>query len=885
KEEIAALILAFSDDNGNIATNLDNNGKYTDNAGNIHNIDATIVDIIPGLRWQETSNVNNYFKNTIYPMALEIFREKFPDVAKGIDNHLSSIDIDNRIENAIKDKDLINKLIIPDPIAKPSPISVLSDEVTAKIHYINENSVKLQLLNYVINLNPISILGYNSDINSQKLEKIFNLCYRNSCSTYFQKIENEYRNCRNDASCIDKVLSNFNIYIVKSTVNQVNRYHVIVDDKFTENKNFVESLLNVVEINNSNYFPIDNSYDLNKLTGRDININNSYGRSKNGNIINDKNSGILEKCKIFGKTIEKKDNKMVTEFKVPFTSSVQINRKDKSNRPIVETLNYYVEDDNTLNRNAIGAKFASNKETSDIVSNINYPRRYKSEIDRNKNNYNHLHINYYSNILCDRTVMDDTKYELNSIQDHIKNIVSERIKKAPQEFSDNKFKEILCMAKSNAIQRMFPVDSDGKALGFVSEKNHINEDNNWFRLINELHIIKHTGVGNRCNFNKVIRKRQESGNQCSINNSKINYNIDVDNALKNIVNLIDTNQNDFGELSNIINDENQIKELYKNPESFEILCEKLSKYFIREMNNYDQNQKKEFILEFNNIINGLKDYLSKSEYNESIGNIKEKNTQKMEKYFNKAYNYYMIENNELLDSEGEELVTKISYNEDSNSNYHNDKLLDILNKLVKIINMDENSGIGVKINQNTFLNEINPRTIASFDGLNNAIDELCKKINEIDNSRINELRNVIDDIEIIKNTIILELYINGEPSINTEMIIKIYNTLNNKIGNTENINIIESQNELKINIYESNNNDIIESLKSNTISIENKKYIFKGLEYNIVNSKESVLNENMIEILMKIKSFIESKKEQIKSYNSLKGHEQEIMVQFLIINH
>ncbi|OUM58773.1 hypothetical protein PIROE2DRAFT_15877 [Piromyces sp. E2] len=241
------------------------------------------------------------------------------------------------------------------------------------------------------------------------------------------------------------------------------------------------------------------------------------------------------------------------------------------------------------------------------------------------------------------------------------------------------------------------------------------------------------------------------------------------------------------------------------------------------------------------------------------------------------HDYYFSSDNDFDNIEGEELVTKISYNEDSNSNYHNDKLLDILNKLVKIINMDENSGIGVKINQNTFLNEINPRTIASFDGLNNAIDELCKKINEIDNSRINELRNVIDDIEIIKNTIILELYINGEPSINTEMIIKIYNTLNNKIGNTENINIIESQNELKINIYESNNNDIIESLKSNTISIENKKYIFKGLEYNIVNSKESVLNENMIEILMKIKSFIESKKEQIKSYNSLKGHEQEIV--------
>jgi len=224
----------------------------------------------------------------------------------------------------------------------------------------------------------------------------------------------------------------------------------------------------------------------------------------------------------------------------------------------------------------------------------------------------------------------------------------------------------------------------------------------------------------------------------------------------------------------------------------------------------------------------------------------------------------LIKNNELIDDEGEDLITHISYNQYSNSDYHNDKLLYILDKLVKILSKNENSGIGVKINGNLFSEEIDPKTIANSDDLDVTINELCKRIDELDISRIDELKSIINEVEIIKNTIIYELYKNGDPSVNTELVLKVYNAINNKIGSIDNnIDIITSKNQLKFNTLENSNdnNKIIEYLTSNTISSENKNYIFKGLAYNIVNSKELVLNKDMTEILMEIKLFIESKRE------------------------
>ena len=577
--------------------------------------------------------------------------------------------------------------------------------------------------------------------------------------------------------------------------------------------------------------------------------------------ITDNNSGILERCKIFGETED--------GIIVPRNEGITVNM----NRNMV-IAKPYIENDNALKKSAIGAKFLTNENTAKFITSINNSgRAFKGNIEKNKKNYDTKYnlkvnngrrlysnyIDYYSNILCDRTVNDDANYELNTIQDHILNFIKTR---GSNNISNIRFKEVMCMAKSNALQRMFPVNKLGIAVGFVREYNHINEDNKWFDLVRNLHIWKNDGNNNNCRLNPVLRKRGEI--QCSSNYPKINYSIDINNSLINILNLFNENKIELGEFSSYVNDEDQLKELYKSPEKFEILCENLSKYFVREMDKFDLNQKKEFITEFNNLINGLKDYISKPESSEHIGNIKEKNIQNVEKYFGNMYSFYLIKNNELIDDEGEDLITHISYNQYSNSDYHNDKLLYILDKLVKILSKNENSGIGVKINGNLFSEEIDPKTIANSDDLDVTINELCKRIDELDISRIDELKSIINEVEIIKNTIIYELYKNGDPSVNTELVLKVYNAINNKIGSIDNnIDIITSKNQLKFNTLENSNdnNKIIEYLTSNTISSENKNYIFKGLAYNIVNSKELVLNKDMTEILMEIKLFIESKRE------------------------
>ncbi|KAL6588983.1 hypothetical protein U3516DRAFT_574150, partial [Neocallimastix sp. 'constans'] len=81
KEELAALILAASDYNGNIAKDNNNNNYFRFKIGKDvitnQDIEGSIIDLIPELRRHDPNTVNDYFKNELYPKAVKIFEEYF----------------------------------------------------------------------------------------------------------------------------------------------------------------------------------------------------------------------------------------------------------------------------------------------------------------------------------------------------------------------------------------------------------------------------------------------------------------------------------------------------------------------------------------------------------------------------------------------------------------------------------------------------------------------------------------------------------------------------------------------------------------------------------------------------------------------------------------
>ena len=117
---------------------------------------------------------------------------------------------------------------------------------------------------------------------------------------------------------------------------------------------------------------------------------------------------------------------------------------------------------------------------------------------------------------------------------------------------------------------------------------------------------------------------------------------------------------------------------------------------------------------------------------------------------------------------------------------------------------------------------------------------------------------------------IYELYTKGEPSDNSELVSKITNEINNKLGNEENnVEVMPSEDNLIIN-EDIQEICLVDALKSNDVSDEVKEAILNGFEDNIKNSIDESLVEETFNNINELKEFVKVKEEEINNYNSLK---------------
>ncbi|ORX94677.1 hypothetical protein LY90DRAFT_520381, partial [Neocallimastix californiae] len=123
--------------------------------------------------------------------------------------------------------------------------------------------------------------------------------------------------------------------------------------------------------------------------------------------------------------------------------------------------------------------------------------------------------------------------------------------------------------------------------------------------------------------------------------------------------------------------------------------------------------------------------------------------------------------------------------ESRNSRY---KLIHNLNKLISIVNQNNNNliyGMGVTYKDNKIYSEIDHRTIGNGNNLIESINSLCQEIESLDTDSLddyykNELNNVYNDLHELILTGNTE-YSNGKSIPNLEVILKTHNTLASKI--------------------------------------------------------------------------------------------------------
>ena len=274
--------------------------------------------------------------------------------------------------------------------------------------------------------------------------------------------------------------------------------------------------------------------------------------------------------------------------------------------------------------------------------------------------------------------------------------------------------------------------------------------------------------------------------------------------------------------------------------------------------------------------------LSKSEFNDIkfISNVNSDTVDLMTIYFDKAHSKHVEKYGEIKNENDEIVIINTEFYEDSQSKYNKEKLINSIDNIVSIVNQNDRNpmyGIGTIYNEDNTSLEIDYKSIVSDS--NDAIDKLCDKINSLDDSYNNELSKIFNNIEKLYSINNKEYILNDEPSINSELVHKLRNAIVKKLGINTLIdeNILSSNNVLSVPELEHlENTNIVDIINDDSISSENKKFIFKALENEIKNTNGNTLNTNLYDTVNSIKSIIEDKAKQI---NELSTHEgQEIFV-------
>jgi len=383
----------------------------------------------------------------------------------------------------------------------------------------------------------------------------------------------------------------------------------------------------------------------------------------------------------------------------------------------------------------------------------------------------------------------------------------------------------------------------------------------------------------RCaNFEKVFNIGSYTLNSLSLF-KELNSNI----LLENIDNL-----------ENINNLEN-LKKLYKNSESIDDIWSKLSNIYEANIGKIDEETSANFIKNLYYAIKEYKELLYHSKYNENkyINNVDEETVKKMEECFYKVYNIHKEKNNYEKILENDEEITISNYNYHIESKLGKSELINIIRILVNIVNgkdIDSNS-LGVMHINDKILSIIDYKTIMSGSkDIVDAIEQLVEKFNDEKIEISEDEKKVLSEIYIKLS--LYTIYNKDENIMNIDLIKYLSNSIGQKLDEIENKNEVKSSLRSdnvvlrvpEIERFESlEDRNILNIIKDENISMENKLYVIKGLTSDINDLDEKRLTEEHVDSINKIYEYIYSNANRIKNYESFEGHEQEVR-EFITLN-
>jgi len=838
KELISLLLLAGSNQDGNMAKDGIFDLKVNVSSKINKQIMLSIKDIIPNLR----NGITTY--KTLNDLAEIVYKTYFPD-GSNPDDIINSYDIIHALTTSNNNGN--------------NPVSLFTGTSNKNVFIISDLRQNKRLGWYIRDTN----LGRNTDINnyynpfstsshhnieyssrSDLFKAIAAQCIkdRRTCKDLYFYPRRRFRDNYSEITC----------YIVTNNDGNTIKHSFIIND--LRNREVAHPFTLIENnINNQVSYSVDTSFSPNTLTYRQIeNILGGYHKTYFTNRIRDPGIGII------------------------FHSG--INLVNQFNRPIN---NYYI-NDNELRLNIIGAVIGSN-------ADVSTPEQIKPTdniVCSKSNNYEYITLeNIILKVLEER--LNKKQISLEKIE-KISNLAKMLaiIKMFPIN-SYNNFNGIV-EDKNHVIEIQKTLSFVNKILNIINrnsicaftKKRGENSCQHCTSLTNNFDITK-----SLLNTLFMIRDKKINANILLDEDFNIDSN-DDDNENENIDNENDENYNN--KFKNL-----KIKNLYKNAKKASDIWNDLIINYMNNRDEFSEDESKIFITNFNEFINGCKDEISKSENsnNNLIDGITEDDINEMEVKLKKIKTIHKTHNNKLLiDENGNEFVNELEYNSDSQSELYKNKLIENINNAYSLLNENnEEMHICMLFNFGKDDNkEFDEDRTEEIDLLLEDIDQMNINANDKEEFK-NKLLYLYNEFDKLWNVFEEDNTNNDEIKNNSEIVLKLRNAFAKKLkkeyfndNEIQSIQIIDESNIKSSNII---NLDHLNVDKSNFIDyisndINSKSYIklfFDNMKIKVLmlDENQNELSESIYKDIKLLETNIMKKIQDMKSYSSAEGHYEE----------
>jgi len=741
---------------------------------------------------------------------------------------------------------------------------------------------------------------------------------------HFNAIGYCYKNSETDEILIDKTKLNNNIvgkylYNKDECSNSLENFlNSLIDTQKNENLNEQLNELYITLINNENYFNPDgskfndpnhwrntmllyNMVDLYEKSCKNYqSMQSLYKRLKNYDgmdqkelaeklanlytvqqLSNNKNGNIKKGLKLDDITYSDLQNKIEIALNEPYEENNKKFLKDITNR-LREDLKKTESTIKTANKliNFVEKNDYDVNEQRSYLKQKNVDNSIIKSFNNLKNTFNNKFpkLDFYDNVLWKDSNKNLKTTE--SISSDLLNTINDERRESDIRNKEINVQMVKGMNEKGLQQRLYAINRDGSAIGYSIEKDHLVRIKNQMGLYENVVSNANRGSSGNCQFHK-ISKRASSGNSCHTV-PKIITNVDVDKISletlksfkdKGIDHKIFPNYNSVSDISNP-------KNLYENSESIADVWKKLTNTYYEHIHEFSESESEVFLANFNIVINEYKNMLSDSDYvNDPLNkNITPEMVSSMETDLTRSYNYHYEHFGEESDNSLRRY--RMDYNKNSQSKLNREKFIHTLNSIKRIVSQNEGNpidSIGTKIDGNSMSSEIDPNSIV-FDSVDikEAVEKLIKKIPSLDETYNDDLINIYDNLSELHSINEMEYGLNQNTSVNSEIVHRLYNAISEKLAieNSFSKNVKQSENIVKVpGLEPAENVNILDAIKDNSISADDKKFILKGMEHQINNSPSKYLDNKLYKLINNINTHINNQIDELKKFSSHIGHE------------